>query len=315
MMMKKLLLTLIALGGRCFAQDTAVNTAVHNHASADEWFEKNVITVNKAAGDFGGLLYDYTLTSAPSADNRLISFVVDSTPVFVLDETGKLTLTEVAATTISVPSVDLAGGTVLTIGRNYYDSITAARTLTFSGTPVNGSATSLSFDSAAVYTLTVPTCYPIYSSGSTTSLIFPAGENTIKWWFEDGKWRVAASTVTEETFSFPIVEPDLIVAVNDTVRLQKFPAETYPNGFVLTAVHIDCSAAVTDTHLIEVWDTYTDGTPTLAESIALTAAASAEDDGTFTVTDVPADGWVAIDLDNATDNIESMAITIVGYAK
>ena len=69
-----------------------MNSATHDHASADEWFEKNEVTVNKAAGDFSGLLYDYTLTSAPGTNNRLIDFTVNSTSVFRLNDEGQLTL-------------------------------------------------------------------------------------------------------------------------------------------------------------------------------------------------------------------------------
>jgi hypothetical protein len=90
--MKNLLLLCLVFTGSCYAQDTAVNSATHDHASAAEWFEKNTVTVNKAAGNFSGLLYDYTLTSAPGTDNRLIDFTVDSTSVFRVNEDGQLTL-------------------------------------------------------------------------------------------------------------------------------------------------------------------------------------------------------------------------------
>ena len=90
--MKNLLLLCLVFTGSCYAQDTAVNSATHDHASAAEWFERNTVTVNKAAGNFSGLLYDYTLTSAPGTDNRLIDFIVDSTSVFRVNEDGQLTL-------------------------------------------------------------------------------------------------------------------------------------------------------------------------------------------------------------------------------
>jgi hypothetical protein len=90
--MKNLLLLCLVFTGSCIAQDTAVNSATHDHASAAEWFEKNTVTVNKAAGNFSGLVYDYTLTSAPGTDNRLIDFTVDSTSVFRVNEDGQLTL-------------------------------------------------------------------------------------------------------------------------------------------------------------------------------------------------------------------------------
>jgi len=90
--MKNLLLLCLVFTGSCIAQDTAVNSATHDHASAAEWFERNTVTVNKAAGNFSGLLYDYTLTSAPGTDNRLIDFIVDSTSVFRVNEDGQLTL-------------------------------------------------------------------------------------------------------------------------------------------------------------------------------------------------------------------------------
>jgi hypothetical protein len=92
MKIKYLLTCLLALVPIAYSQDTGTNTATHDHATANEWFEKNVVTVNKAAGNFSGLLYDWTLTSAPGTDNRLIDFVVDTTSVFSMDEFGAIIL-------------------------------------------------------------------------------------------------------------------------------------------------------------------------------------------------------------------------------
>lgn len=88
--MKRILLFLLT-AGLSWGQDTTTNSATHDHASAAEWFEKNTVTVNKAAGNFSGLIYEWTLTSAPGTDNRLISLLVDGSPVFYIDESGNIT--------------------------------------------------------------------------------------------------------------------------------------------------------------------------------------------------------------------------------
>ena len=269
--------------------------------------------------------YDADLTTyagiTPSSDMQ--SFLATANDAAAISALGAATSAQgtLADTSVQRGATDLASGTALTINTNYYSSLTAtsfssfATPLTFSGTPADGDTIDWSFDSDGTYTLTVPTCYPINGSGSTTTLIFPEGENTVRWWYEDGKWRVTGTNVTEESFSFPIVEPDLIQAARDTLLLKKFPAELYPNGFTLTAVHLDATESITDdTHLIEIWDSSTDGTPTLAESINMLGSATAEDDGTFSSAVIPAGGWVAINLDDATQDYEELIVTIIGYA-
>ncbi len=98
-------------------------------------------------------------------------------------------------------TTDLAGGTSLTINTPYHDTFSAARTLTFSGTPAEGDLVALIFDvTGATRTITIPTSYRSGTSGTTTAIDFPVGNHQMIWRYADGVWKLNDSgpaTVTE----------------------------------------------------------------------------------------------------------------------
>jgi len=114
--MKKLLIfTLLFLAPVVLAQDTFLTLQTHDDASVDEWSQKYESTINKAAGDYSGIVFNAIETAAPGADNRLLELM--SGPVgglvrFKVDSVGNLTLagtvdgidiaTDVAANTLKV---------------------------------------------------------------------------------------------------------------------------------------------------------------------------------------------------------------------
>lgn len=77
---------------------------------------------------------------------------------------------------------NLSAGTALTLGTHYYDSLSANRTLTFSGTPVEGSQTSVKLVVTGVRTLTVPSCKRVGEANSAiTSVTLYPGVHTMTW--------------------------------------------------------------------------------------------------------------------------------------
>lgn len=78
--------------------------------------------------------------------------------------------------------VDLAAGTALTVGKAYYDSLSANRTLTFSGTPAEGDVTSLTLVVTNAPTLTIPSCKRTGQANSAiTSLVLTNGIHVLSW--------------------------------------------------------------------------------------------------------------------------------------
>lgn len=87
------------------------------------------------------------------------------------------------------PAVDLAGGTALTIGTAYFDTLSADRTLTFSGSADEGTEVGVNFTvTGAPRTVTFPTSYRSGEASTTTSLELEVGEQELFWSRVDGKW-------------------------------------------------------------------------------------------------------------------------------
>lgn len=89
-------------------------------------------------------------------------------------------------------TTDLASGTALTIGTDYFDDFSAARTLTFSGTPSAGDTIRLSANvTSSSVVLTVPTSYRLGAVGSSTSVTLEQGNHELNWLYVDSKWWLA----------------------------------------------------------------------------------------------------------------------------
>lgn len=86
------------------------------------------------------------------------------------------------------PQVNLGAGTVLTVGVEYYASISANRTLTFTGTATEGAKIALTLDVTSASTLTIPTSYRMGHSGSTTSLTLSPLTHSLLWIRSNSKW-------------------------------------------------------------------------------------------------------------------------------
>jgi len=111
--------------------------------------------------------------------------------------------------------------------------------------------------------------------------------------------------------SFTIIEPDLAQAASDDIKLKKFCAEAYPYGVTVTAIHINTDGTdISDTFLFEQWDDADGSNQTTLESIALSATDTGEDDGDMSSTDIPADYYLVVNLDDASDDYKHVIITI-----
>jgi hypothetical protein len=108
-----------------------------------------------------------------------------------------------------------------------------------------------------------------------------------------------------------IEEPDQVQGISDTQPLYSFPAEQYPVGVVIEAIHIWSSATCTDT--LDFREYSNNGTAwtnqNQIESITLSGVFT-EDDGTLADNTVAADREIWIDMDDATDNIAWLKIQV-----
>ena len=93
-----------------------------------------------------------------------------------------------------VISVNLSAGTALTIGTSYYDTLSADRTLTFSGSPIEGSRISVLFLVSSAPTLTIPSCKRVGQANTTiTSLVMTNGVHTLSWEYKNATWLLTDS--------------------------------------------------------------------------------------------------------------------------
>jgi hypothetical protein len=98
-----------------------------------------------------------------------------------------------------IPRTNLSAGTALTINTNYYDTLTAIRTLTFTGTPAEGDEMSLQLTvTGGPHVLTVPTSYRVGASSSTTTISLPTGNHLIRWNYTNARWVMTDSGVDAE---------------------------------------------------------------------------------------------------------------------
>ena len=111
--------------------------------------------------------------------------------------------------------------------------------------------------------------------------------------------------------NYTILFPDSVRARTDDVVFAHFPAEIYPFGITIFYLAISTNPASSDTHVIEEWSDAVGTSQGTTESLALSSANKVEsasiDDGA-----IDADDYLNINLDDATDNIHELIIT-VGY--
>lgn len=93
---------------------------------------------------------------------------------------------------LEVDRTDLAGGTALTVNTHYQDGLATDRTLTFSGTPAEGTSISLKLAVSAVSDLTFPASKRFGEADATvTTIRFWPGTHLIIWTYIDGEWTEA----------------------------------------------------------------------------------------------------------------------------
>lgn len=93
----------------------------------------------------------------------------------------------------------LGSGTALTVNTNYYVSLNANRTLTFSGGGTEGDRVRLrAVVSSGPVTLTIPTSYRIGNSGSFTTIPLQDGDHMLVWEYINSLWVLSDSSTDYE---------------------------------------------------------------------------------------------------------------------
>ena len=121
---------------------------------------------------------------------------------------------------------------------------------------------------------------------------------------------VHLNSISESTV---LAEPDQLQPISDAWLIKYFPAETYPSGVVIDALHITSSATCTDVLNFEEWAQ--DGTVSSSTVEAITLSGTfTEDDGTLADSAIAADGRLMVDLDATPDDIGFLEITVIFHA-
>jgi len=108
--------------------------------------------------------------------------------------------------------------------------------------------------------------------------------------------------------NYVVAFPD---SITDDVTLAHFPAEIYPHGIQIVYTAISASANCSDTHVLEEWDDAVGSSQSTVQSLALSTASKVED-ATPTDGDMAVDSYLNINLDDATDDLNQIMVTI-GY--
>lgn len=110
--------------------------------------------------------------------------------------------------------------------------------------------------------------------------------------------------------TYTIIEPDIARTKTDDIILFHVMADAFPHGITLKDIALSGSANFSDTHVIEEWSDRAGTSQSTIESIAVSAAQYQEDDGTLSDASIAADAFININLDDSTDDIASLEITI-----
>lgn len=119
----------------------------------------------------------------------------DGTPALGVGITPHWTAQHIFDKAPAIPPTNLSGGTALAVGTYYYDALTTARTLTFSGTPAEGDSILACLIVTNAPTLTIPSCKRAGGANSAiTSVVMTNGIHLLKWSYLNATW-VLADTV------------------------------------------------------------------------------------------------------------------------
>lgn len=111
----------------------------------------------------------------------------------------------------------LAGGTALTLGNAYTDTLSANRTLTFTGSPSNGNFIQLEVIVTNSPTLTIPSSIIEGSLIVTPQTTYPVsnGAQTLTWQYLSGAWHLySTSIVTNGTGAFVLTTNAVLITPN-----------------------------------------------------------------------------------------------------
>lgn len=156
----------------------------------------------------------------------------------------------------------------------------------------------------------------LFPSGTnpTTSALRPYGidtdDNLIEFYNGTGSRAIPSL----QTYSYTILYPDSVQPRSDDVQIAHFPIEAYPHGVTLVYVAVSASASSSDTYLLEEWDDAVGSTQTaiVVGGLVLSTATKAEATSLDNAS-IAADGYINVNLDASTDNINQAMFTIVFY--
>lgn len=93
--------------------------------------------------------------------------------------------------------VALGAGTVLTNGTYYTATLSANRTVTFSGTPAEGQVIGLYVNATAVSTLTFPSSVDGAGGSTVTTKLLQVGRHELSWKYQGAEWVFSGTPVLE----------------------------------------------------------------------------------------------------------------------
>jgi len=210
---------------------------------------------------------------------------------------------------------DLAGLSPQKGGMIYWDTASTMARLSANASDVEGYI----LQACGAYPNTIP-CW--VNTLDITKLIFPNADdpttdteaqcswdknNRMLECYDDTSQVLATMEKCEDV---TLATPDELQGEDDWWPLKKFPAESYPFGVVIKAIHISTSATCTDALNFEECSDETCGTVSTVEAITLSGTQT-EDDGTLSDPNIAADAFFGVDLVDAQGgcNIAWMHIT------
>jgi len=110
-----------------------------------------------------------------------------------------------------------------------------------------------------------------------------------------------------------LAEPDQLQPISDAWLIKYFPAETFPSGVTIDAIHITTSATCTDVLNFEEWTQSGTSSSSTVEEITLSGTFT-EDDGTLSDASIAADGRLMVDLPATPTDIAFYEITVIYHA-
>jgi len=206
-------------------------------------------------------------------------------------------------------SADLASGTTLTVGASYYDTFTANRTLTFSGTASEGARISLSANVTTACTLTVPTSYRYGDNGSTTTVTLAVGNHALYWERTNSKWYLVDTSESgrKEVWLIPIGDETTAITTG-TAKV------TFRAPYAVTVTAVRATLTTVSSSGTPTFDINDGGTTILSTKLTVDASektsTTAATAAVISDTALADDAEVTIDVDTAGTGAAGAKIAI-----